>query len=90
MQYYCGKQYKDFSYRIRMEENKTPLIQKLIQVGDSRAVTIPKSWLAYYERQSGQCIKEVSVEVDGKLIIRPIIERAKDRRITQEPKFTQP
>jgi antitoxin component of MazEF toxin-antitoxin module len=51
-----------------------PLIQKVIQVGDSRAVTIPKSWLTYYERQSGQCIKEVSLEVNGTLIIRPIIE----------------
>lgn len=53
-----------------------PLIQKLIQVGDSRAVTIPKSWLTYYERQSGQSIKEVSVEVDGKLTIRPILKKA--------------
>ena len=52
-----------------------PLIQKVIQVGDSRAVTIPKSWLTYYERQSGQCIKEVSLEVNGTLVIRPIIER---------------
>ena len=51
-----------------------PLIQKVIQVGDSRAVTIPKSWLAYYERQSGQSIKEVSVEVNDKLIIRPILK----------------
>ena len=54
-----------------------PLIQKVIQIGDSRAVTIPKSWLTYYERQSGQSIKEVSVEVNGKLTIRPIIERTK-------------
>jgi antitoxin component of MazEF toxin-antitoxin module len=52
-----------------------PLIQKVIQVGDSRAVTIPKSWLVYYERQSGESIKEVSVEVDGRLIIRPILNR---------------
>jgi antitoxin component of MazEF toxin-antitoxin module len=51
-----------------------PLIQKVIQIGDSRAVTIPKSWLTYYERQSGHSIKEVSVEVNGKLIIRPIFK----------------
>lgn len=55
-----------------------PLIQKVIQVGDSRAVTIPKSWLAYYERQSGQTIKEVSVEVNGKLIIKPILPKEKE------------
>lgn len=52
-----------------------PLIQKVIQVGDSRAVTIPKSWLVYYERQSGQRIREVVVEVNGKLTIRPILKR---------------
>jgi antitoxin component of MazEF toxin-antitoxin module len=51
-----------------------PLIQKVIQIGDSRAITIPKSWLTYYERQSGNIIKEVSVEVNGKLIIRPIFK----------------
>jgi antitoxin component of MazEF toxin-antitoxin module len=49
-----------------------PLIQKIIQIGDSKAVTIPKSWLVFYERQSGQSIKEVSIEVNGALIIRPI------------------
>jgi hypothetical protein len=55
-------------------DNNMPLIQKVIQVGDSRAITIPKSWLTYYERQSGQNIKEVSIEVNGKLIIAPILE----------------
>jgi len=57
-----------------------PLIQRVIQVGDSRAITIPKSWLVYYERQSGQRIREVVVEVNGKLTIRPILKR------NEEPK----
>ena len=35
------------------------LIRKLIQVGDSKAVTIPKTWLLFYERKSGQKIREV-------------------------------
>ena len=51
-----------------------PLVQKIIQIGDSRAVTIPASWLAYDERQKGQTIKEVAVEVNGKLTIRPILK----------------
>jgi antitoxin component of MazEF toxin-antitoxin module len=55
---------------------RMPLIQKIIQIGDSRAVTIPASWLAYYERQKGQTIKEVAVEVNGKLTIRPILKEA--------------
>ncbi len=52
-----------------------PLIKRVIQVGDSHAVTIPKTWLEYYERQSGQKIREVAVEVNGKLVIRPILEK---------------
>jgi antitoxin component of MazEF toxin-antitoxin module len=53
--------------------SEMPIIRKIIQVGGSKAVSLPKSWLTYCERQSGQCIKEVSVEVNGKLIISPII-----------------
>ena len=58
-----------------------PLVQKVIQVGDSRAVTIPKSWLAYYERKSGQTIREVAVEVNGKLTIRPILKEVNEDRV---------
>jgi antitoxin component of MazEF toxin-antitoxin module len=50
-----------------------PLIQKLIQVGDSRAVTLPKTWLNYYERKTGKRIKEVTLEVNGKIIIQPLL-----------------
>jgi hypothetical protein len=49
-----------------------PLIQKLIQVGDSRAVTLPKTWLNYYERKTGRRIKEVTLEVNGKITIQPL------------------
>jgi antitoxin component of MazEF toxin-antitoxin module len=52
-----------------------PLIQKLIRVGDSHAVTIPKTWLLYYEKQNGQKIREVAVEINGKLIISPILQK---------------
>jgi antitoxin component of MazEF toxin-antitoxin module len=51
-----------------------PLIQKIIQIGDSKAITIPKSWLIFYERQIGCSIKEVSVEVNSSLVIRPIMK----------------
>jgi antitoxin component of MazEF toxin-antitoxin module len=49
-----------------------PLIQKIIQIGDSKAVTIPKSWLKYCERQSGETLKEVSVEITDKIVISPM------------------
>jgi antitoxin component of MazEF toxin-antitoxin module len=60
--------------KFELDVTSMPLIQKIIQVGDSRAITIPKSWLEYYERKNGHRIKEVSVEVNGKLIIKPILE----------------
>ena len=59
-----------------MESCKLPLVQKLIKIGDSRAVVISASWLRYYEKQTNQIIKEVAVEVNGKLTIRPIIKEA--------------
>jgi antitoxin component of MazEF toxin-antitoxin module len=51
-----------------------PIIRKIIQVGTSKAVSLPKSWLEFYERKYGQCIKEVSIEVNGKLTIRPFLK----------------
>jgi antitoxin component of MazEF toxin-antitoxin module len=49
-----------------------PIVRKLLDVGDSRAMTIPKSWLEYLEKERGQKIMELAVEVDKVLIISPI------------------
>lgn len=50
------------------------MIRKLVRVGTSRAVVVPHEWIRYYELQ-GIEIKEVSVEVNDKLIITPIIPK---------------
>ena len=52
-----------------------PIIRKVIQVGTSRAVCLPKSWLELIERETGKTIKEVAVEVNGVLTIQPIIPK---------------
>ena len=52
-----------------------PLIRKVIQVGTSKAISLPKSWLELIERETGKPIKEVAVEVNGVLTIRPIIPK---------------
>ena len=53
---------------------KIPLIKKIIDYGKtSKGIILPKSWLELIERQTGKPIKEVAMEVDGKLIISPII-----------------
>lgn len=54
-----------------------PLIRKIIDVGKtSRAVILPKSWLAYYEKRNGEAIDTVAVEVNEILKISPILQKA--------------
>ena len=51
-----------------------PIIRKVIKVGEtSKAVIIPKSWFEFYEKESGQKINEVSIEVNRELKILPYI-----------------
>jgi hypothetical protein len=54
-----------------------PLIRKIIEVGTSRAVTIPKDWLEFYEKQFGKPIEEVAIEVNKVLKIIPLIPKEK-------------
>jgi hypothetical protein len=56
---------------------KMPLIRKVIEVGTSRAVTIPKDWLDFYEKQFGKPIEEVAIEVNEVLKIMPLIPKEK-------------
>jgi len=52
-----------------------PIIRKIIQVGGSKAVSLPKSWLTFCENQCGRKITEVTMEVNGVLKIAPIIPK---------------
>jgi hypothetical protein len=54
---------------------KLPIIRKIIQVGQSKAVSLPKSWLRFYEQQNECKITEVLVEVNGVLKISPVIPK---------------
>jgi len=58
-----------------------PIIRKVFRVGNSKAVTFPKTWIDYYESETGQKLLEVAiVEVSGgSLKISPI----KNRRIQE-------
>ena len=50
-----------------------PLIRKIIDVGKtSRGVILPKSWLEYVEKTSGQPIENVAIEVNDILKLSPI------------------
>jgi hypothetical protein len=56
---------------------RLPLIRKVIEVGTSRAVTIPKDWLQFYEKEFGKPIEEVAIEVNKVLKIMPLIPKEK-------------
>lgn len=56
-----------------------PMVRKIIQVGTAKAVTLPSSWLAWVERETGSEPKEVLLEVDGELRIIPLKMEAKAR-----------
>jgi hypothetical protein len=52
-----------------------PILKKVILHGASRGVTLPASWIALIEKESGQKLTEVLMEVNGEIRIRPLIEK---------------
>ena len=53
-----------------------PIIRKIIDVGKtSKAVIIPKSWLEFYEQETGEKIEKVTIEVNRILRITPLLEK---------------
>jgi hypothetical protein len=58
-----------------VKELYMPILKKIIAHGGSRGITLPSSWIALVEKETGQKLKEVLMEVDGEIIIRPVIEK---------------
>jgi len=56
-----------------------PIIRKVFDIGNSRAITLPKSWFTFYEKRTGQKISEVAIEVDKILKVEPILENKRNR-----------
>ena len=55
---------------------KMPLLKKLVKVGTGKFVLVPKAWLDFYKRESGQEITEVAVEIaDNMLMISPVLNK---------------
>jgi len=52
-----------------------PIIRKVFEIGNSRGITIPKSWFEFIEKESGKQIKEVAVEVNQVLKISAILSK---------------
>jgi hypothetical protein len=49
-----------------------PILRKILNVGDSQAVTLPKSWLSNAEQGKGKKIVAVAMEVNGVITISPV------------------
>lgn len=64
-----------------------PLVRKLITVGNSKAVIIPRDWLKYHEEQMGQPVEVMLMEVNNiiTLAVKPVQdnEGAKDKESTK-------
>jgi hypothetical protein len=57
-----------------------PIIRKVVDVGNSKMVAIPKDWFEYYEKVEGVEIEEVAIEVNKVIKIWPIIPKNKDKQ----------
>lgn len=56
-----------------------PILRKIVLHGASRGVTLPASWLDYIERTSGKKLREVTMEVNGEITIKPYLS-AEDKK----------
>ena len=63
-----------------------PLTRKIISLSNSsKGVTLPKSWLDLLEEKHGK-IETVSMEVNDKLVIRPIFRKSFELQKGEFPK----
>lgn len=53
-----------------------PIVRKIIDVGKtSKGIILPKSWIDYYEKQHGEHIETVAIEVNRVLKIEPMFSQ---------------
>jgi len=56
---------------------KLPILRKILEVGCSKCISLPKSWLSDAEEKAGKKIVMIAMEVNGKLILQPVFEKSK-------------
>ena len=52
-----------------------PLIRSILNLGHSKAVTIPKSWLTNAENQTGRKIIALAMDINDSITLQPIFEK---------------
>ena len=56
-----------------------PIIRKILNVGDSKAITIPKSWIESAEESAGKKIVALALEVDRIITLAPVFEKKEEQ-----------
>jgi len=69
--------------------NGMPIIRKLIPLGGSKVVAIPKSWLRFFEKEFGRKIDYVAIEVNKELRILPYISGEEGHRTADNESLTR-
>jgi len=62
-----------------------PIKRKICKIGSGFAVFLPKSWVSLLEERYGK-VEAVTMEVDGQLVIKPIL---KEEKGNYEKRFTE-
>jgi antitoxin component of MazEF toxin-antitoxin module len=57
-------------------EPSMPIIRSVLNLGNSKAVTIPKSWLTNAEDQTGKKVIALSMDVNESITLQPVFEKA--------------
>lgn len=52
-----------------------PIIRKLTTVGDSRGITLPKSWIESAEQETGRKMIAIALEVNHMITLQPVFEK---------------
>jgi antitoxin component of MazEF toxin-antitoxin module len=56
-------------------EPSMPIIRSILNLGNSKAVTIPKSWLTNAEDQTGKKVIALAMDVNESITLQPIFEK---------------
>lgn len=51
-----------------------PIKRKLLDLGSSYGVTIPKSWVKDAEEKEGRKMVALTMEINGEIVIKPFFE----------------
>ncbi len=56
-------------------EPSMPIIRSILNLGNSKAVTIPKSWLTNAEDQTGKKVIALAMDVNESITLQPVFEK---------------